>query len=490
MKNNISDINKDKKFSDYIQGVIAYLLSFLSLIVVILILWAGFKILTAGDDTDKVKSAKSTIVYALIGVVLIFLAWAITTFILGDSTRSKGLINATAILQKVGDTFSVSEALAATNDGRGFEYYSSKIQSTAQDIGRDYEVDGKVKITHLQDLQSLVTQSMETFPESNKDINTSLANNVLTQIALVKKFPDSDLYTDRLAGALRDFLTNIKIGTITAKITATPVQGNAPLTTTLRAVEARDPSGVTIPDSNYVWWIRGPGNTRKVLGKGPSIPWRFDTEAVYTVNLEILSASRNAKGRVDVMPFQGTQEVRVLPRLANILLYMNGANVSSNEQYKITPNQGRVGIIIDATSSTPAAGATILKTEWDFGNGNRISYNGAPKLERQVYASEGVYTLRLKITTNESPEGIVKELRIISQDPIASIRADKTTGYAGDDFKFQATSNLVNTMLSYEWSILESDSGKNLFSMKGQVLNYKFPRMGNYVVKLKTTSAG
>jgi PKD repeat protein len=208
------------------------------------------------------------------------------------------------------------------------------------------------------------------------------------------------------------------------------------------------------------------------------------------VNLEILSASRNAKGRVDVMPFQGTQEVRVLPRLANILLYMNGANVSSNEQYKITPNQGRVGIIIDATSSTPAAGATILKTEWDFGNGNRISYNGAPKLERQVYASEGVYTLRLKITTNESPEGIVKELRIISQDPIASIRADKTTGYAGDDFKFQATSNLVNTMLSYEWNILESDSGKNLFSMKGQVLNYKFPRMGNYVVKLKTTSAG
>ncbi len=96
------------------------------------------------------------------------------------------------------DTFSISKAFAATNDGRGFEYYSSKIQSTAQDIGRDYEVDGKVKITHLQDLQSLVTQSMETFPESNKDINTSLANNVLTQIALVKKFPDSDLYTDRL----------------------------------------------------------------------------------------------------------------------------------------------------------------------------------------------------------------------------------------------------------------------------------------------------
>lgn len=211
---------------------------------------------------------------------------------------------------------------------------------------------------------------------------------------------------------------------------------------------------------------------------------------MYTVNLEINSASRNSKGKVDVMPFAGTQEVKVLPRLANILLFINGGNASNVDTFKITPNQGRAGLVIDASSSTPASGATIMKTEWDFGNGNAVSYNGSPRLERQVYAQEGIFTVRLKITTNESPEGIVKEIRLISQDPIASIRADKTTGFAGDDFKFNATSNLSNALLTYEWNVMESDGGKSLFTSKNQSINYKFPRMGDFVVRLKTTSAG
>lgn len=79
---------------------------------------------------------------------------------------------------------------------------------------------------------------------------------------------------------------------------------------------------------------------------------------------------------------------------------------------------------------------------------------------------------------------------MVSQDPIASIRADKTVGFAGDDFKFNATSNLSNALLSYEWSVLESDGGKTLFTSKNQSFNYKFPRMGDFVVRLKTTSAG
>ena len=131
-----------------------------------------------------------------------------------------------------------------------------------------------------------------------------------------------------------------------------------------------------------------------------------------------------------------------------------------------------------------------MRTEWDFGNGNKSAYNGSPRLERQIYSAEGMYDIQLKLFTNESPDGIIKTIRLISQDPIASIRADKTTGFAGDDFKFSATSNLVSTLLTYEWSVLEADSGKVLSSTKGQSMNYKFPRMGEYVVRLKTTSAG
>ena len=236
----------------------------------------------------------------------------------------------------------------------------------------------------------------------------------------------------------------------------------------LRATEARDPSGAVIPNENYRWWIRGANNTRINIGTGPSIPYTFRSEAVYTVNLEINSASRNSKNRADVIPFTGTQEVQVLPRLANILLFVNGVNASLTDKVKITPTQGRSGIILDASSSTAAPGGTIVRTEWDFGNGIKSSYQGGPRLERQVYSFAQSYNVRLALYTNESGDTpILKEFVLESQDPIASVRTDKTSGFAGDDFKFSAASNVGNGLFTYEWNVLDSDAGgKNLATAK------------------------
>ena len=260
----------------------------------------------------------------------------------------------------------------------------------------------------------------------------------------------------------------------------------------MRATEARDPSGAVIPNENYRWWIRGPNNTRINIGTGPSIPYTFRSEAVYTVNLEVISASRNSKDRSDIIPFNGTQEVQVLPRLANVLLFVNGVNASLTDKIKVTPTQGRAGIILDASSSTAAPGGTIVRTEWDFGNGNKASYSGGPRLERQIYSFAQSYNIRLSLYTNESGDTpIIKDILLESQDPIASVRTDKTSGFAGEEFKFSAASNVGNGLFVYEWNVLDSDAGgKNLASAKGQTFNYKFPRMGNYVVRLKTLSAG
>lgn len=488
VKNGVNNIKTDKRFSEYIQDVVVYLLTFLALITVMLILWAGFSVLTSAGDEEKVKKAKKIIVYAIAGLILITLAYSITRFIIGNGKDKKeGIIN--AAMSELSEIFSINSAYAADPDeGKAFDYFRSQIETITQSIGRDYEVDGRVKFAALQDLQAAVTKSIDTFPNTDKDLNTGLANNVLTSIALVRKYPDSNLYTDRLAQSLKDLLTKVKIGQISTKISATPDHGNAALTVTLRANEARDPSGVRIPDSNYVWWLKGSGNTRKVIGNGPSIGYRFTDEGVYTVNLQILSASRNSKGRMDVLPFNGTQEIRVEPKLANVLMYLNGANVSLTDSYKITPNQGSVGLIIDASSSTAAAGATIVRSEWDFGNGNTSVYNGFPRVERQVYARAGNYTIKLKITTNEKAE-VIKTVNLQVQDPIATIRADKTSGFSNDDFKFQASSNAAAVLLTYEWAILEADSGKSLYSAKASSINFKFPRMGNYVVRLKTLSS-
>ena len=227
---------------------------------------------------------------------------------------------------------------------------------------------------------------------------------------------------------------------------------------------------------------------KKVLGTGPSITYTFNEERNYTVFLDVGSVSKNSHGKIDTLPLRTSVDVAVLPRLGNVLFYLNGADVSKVDRYKITPAVGRAGVILDATSSVATGGAKIVKTEWDFGNGVAARYDTAPRLERQTYAANGVYKVRLVLTTNENAV-ISKDLELQVQDPIASIRADKYEGYANEDFKFQSYLNAGGIALAYKWEIVDPDTNVTLYSSKNPIATYRFPRMGRYIVRLKTTTA-
>jgi hypothetical protein len=87
-KSNIDWVITKGTASDYIQRVVVYLLRFLALVAVIVIIYAWFNILTAAWEDEKVKKSKSMILYAIVGLAIIFLAWPITTFIIGIFTSS------------------------------------------------------------------------------------------------------------------------------------------------------------------------------------------------------------------------------------------------------------------------------------------------------------------------------------------------------------------------------------------------------------------
>jgi hypothetical protein len=65
-----------------IQSFISFLIGFLYLVAVVYALWGGFNILTAGGDEEKVKKGKTIIIQALIGLLVIFLASSIVTFVM------------------------------------------------------------------------------------------------------------------------------------------------------------------------------------------------------------------------------------------------------------------------------------------------------------------------------------------------------------------------------------------------------------------------
>ena len=73
----INDTVSDRSASDYIQDVVAFLLGFIAIIAVIVIIYAWFNILTWAGDEEKIKKAKMTIIYVIVGIVVIYLAWPI-----------------------------------------------------------------------------------------------------------------------------------------------------------------------------------------------------------------------------------------------------------------------------------------------------------------------------------------------------------------------------------------------------------------------------
>lgn len=74
-----------------VNTVITTIVNIFSLIVgivsVIMIIFGGFKYITSGGDSGKVSEAKNTIVYAVIGLVIVAFAQFIVQFVLDRVTQ-------------------------------------------------------------------------------------------------------------------------------------------------------------------------------------------------------------------------------------------------------------------------------------------------------------------------------------------------------------------------------------------------------------------
>ncbi len=66
--------------------VVQWVLGFLALIAVIFILYGGFVWLTSSGNEEKVAKAKRIISAAVIGLIVVLLAWAIVIFVVNQAT--------------------------------------------------------------------------------------------------------------------------------------------------------------------------------------------------------------------------------------------------------------------------------------------------------------------------------------------------------------------------------------------------------------------
>ncbi len=64
-----------------VLNIIQWILGILALVAVVMIIIAGFQWMTAGGSEEKVEKAKKIITAAVIGLIVVLLAWAIVIFV-------------------------------------------------------------------------------------------------------------------------------------------------------------------------------------------------------------------------------------------------------------------------------------------------------------------------------------------------------------------------------------------------------------------------
>ena len=84
--------NINDQASEGVNATVNLIINIFSWIVgvvsVIMIIWGGFKYITSGGDAGSVTAAKNTILYAIVGLIIVALAQVIVKFVLGNVTNS------------------------------------------------------------------------------------------------------------------------------------------------------------------------------------------------------------------------------------------------------------------------------------------------------------------------------------------------------------------------------------------------------------------
>lgn len=364
-------------------------------------------------------------------------------------------------------------------DRQTFNEYRYLMVQEIMALRQYFELNWEISQTNAQSL----IRYAETGYNYLKDdlVNKWYFNELDTALKRWIQDPDSRANYNDIIETLDNYIFDVKIEQLVWSIRANPQAWNAPLITTFRS-DIKDPSGTTIPNWNYSWWI-DEGWTRRVIWTWPSINYTFPEEWNFTVFLDVRSNHRNSKWYTDVLPYSDKIVVEVREKIASVILKVNGVNIWNNEEIKFTPDDAGWWLIVDATSSTPTSGTKFKRTVWDFWNGIKKDYDGSPKMERVVYWKEWNYDMTLELTTNEN-KTVKKALRINIHDPIATINSNKDDWFIGDTFNFSTRSSIADKNLTFTWRIIDILWDKEIYTTNSKSFKYEFQNKWRYNVQL------
>lgn len=111
--------NQSASFDSTVTTAINLFLYVIGALAVIMIIYGGFKYVTSAGEASAVSSAKNTIMYAIIGLIVAILAWAIASFVVGvfdgNSANDAGSGAANGAINSANNSLNSSNPINTTN---------------------------------------------------------------------------------------------------------------------------------------------------------------------------------------------------------------------------------------------------------------------------------------------------------------------------------------------------------------------------------------
>ncbi len=81
-----------KDIRESVMNIINVMLGFVGILAIVIILWGGFRWLTSGGNEEKIGEAKKVLTSGIIGLIIIFTAYALANFVITQLMIATGAI--------------------------------------------------------------------------------------------------------------------------------------------------------------------------------------------------------------------------------------------------------------------------------------------------------------------------------------------------------------------------------------------------------------
>ncbi len=283
-----------------------------------------------------------------------------------------------------------------------------------------------------------------------------------------------------------DIITKINSKyTVIANATISPASGPAPLAVTLDARSSTDPSNETIPSGNFFRYYRDANGQDQTIGNSSVVTATFTEAGNYLIHLTVKSSNKITEWILDG---EKTISVDVLPKTANIVVYVNGQKLTKDTKLKVGVQEAQKGIIFDGSATLPMGGRQILSYNRTVTSKDWFIFSkdgdGNPSTMRLILPGQGEYKVLLTTTDNEG-NSISETYYLLVSDPVAIIKQLPEKWNTSMVFSFDSSPSysIVSSLKLYTREIFDQD-GNKVDTFQGKSIKEQFKKPGAYTVKL------